>query len=43
MREFDIEFTVHQQNAFGEWRSMIIEHDSNRESFVRNLPQFHRG
>jgi hypothetical protein len=34
--------TKEQQNAFGAWRDMIINHHSNRDSFVRNLPQFHK-
>lgn len=35
--------TKDQQNAFGEWRDQIISHHSNRDSFVRNLPMFHKG
>lgn len=35
--------TKDQQNVFGEWRDMMIDHGGNNESFVRNLPQFHRG
>lgn len=34
--------TKDQQNAFGSWRDQIIDHHSNRDSFVRNLPMFHR-
>ena len=35
--------TKDQQNAFGAWRDMLISHQSNSDSFVRNLPQFHKG
>ena len=34
--------TKEEQNAFGEWRDMIISHGGNKDSFVRDLPQFHR-
>lgn len=30
-------------SAFKMWRDQLSDHHSNSDSFIRNLPQFHRG